>query len=86
MKCIDGGRLCAVSTVCVVKVLWNGEKDSLEDDVQPGQTHRVITTEMIAEVNALDLVNRRITMDEIHPLLGIRVGFTHTIMHQHLNF
>ncbi|GFS93004.1 hypothetical protein TNCV_532141 [Trichonephila clavipes] len=24
-------RMCAVSTVCVVKVLWNGAKDSLED-------------------------------------------------------
>ncbi|GFU11572.1 histone-lysine N-methyltransferase SETMAR [Trichonephila clavipes] len=41
---------------------------------------------MIAEVNALVLDNRRITMDEIHRLLGISVGTTYTIMHQHLNF
>ncbi|GFV34797.1 disintegrin and metalloproteinase domain-containing protein 10 [Trichonephila clavipes] len=35
----------------------------------------------------LVLDNRRITMSEIHRLLGISVGgTTHTIMHQHLNF
>ncbi|GFV29956.1 uncharacterized protein TNCV_3100341 [Trichonephila clavipes] len=32
------------------------------------------------------LDNRRITMDEIHRLLGISVGGSHTIMHQHSNF
>ncbi|GFY35166.1 uncharacterized protein TNCV_5045411 [Trichonephila clavipes] len=26
------------------------------------------------------------TVDEIHRLLGISVGITHTTMHQHLNF
>ncbi|GFV51324.1 uncharacterized protein TNCV_3615221 [Trichonephila clavipes] len=72
--------------ICVVKVLCNGAKDSLEDDAQPGQAHHVITLEMIAEVNALVLDNHRITIDEIHRLLGISVGTTHTIMHQHLNF
>ncbi|GFU72695.1 hypothetical protein TNCV_193821 [Trichonephila clavipes] len=36
-----------------VKLLWNGEKDSLEDDVRPGQSHHVITLEMIAEVNTV---------------------------------
>ncbi|GFY19676.1 uncharacterized protein TNCV_4648481 [Trichonephila clavipes] len=69
-------------SLCRVKMLWNGVKDSLEDDARPKQTHRVITPEMIAEVNVLVLDNRRITMDEIHLLLGT----THTIMHQHLNF
>ncbi|GFX56687.1 hypothetical protein TNCV_494351 [Trichonephila clavipes] len=37
----------------VIKVLWNGAKDSLEDDARPGLAHRVITPEMITEVNAL---------------------------------
>ncbi|GFS47812.1 uncharacterized protein TNCV_3598201 [Trichonephila clavipes] len=58
----------------------------LGDDARPRQAHRVITPEMIAEVKALVLDNHRITMDEIHRLLVISVGTTHTIMHQHLNF
>ncbi|GFW23512.1 copia protein [Trichonephila clavipes] len=69
--------LCTVSTVCIIKGLWNGAKDSLEDDARPGQDHRFITSGMIAEV----LDNRRINMDEVHWFLGIRVGTTHTIMH-----
>ncbi|GFY07315.1 histone-lysine N-methyltransferase SETMAR [Trichonephila clavipes] len=52
----------------------------LEEDVRPGQAHRVITPEMVAEGNTLVLNNRRITVDEIHQLLGISVGITHTIM------
>ncbi|GFX19403.1 histone-lysine N-methyltransferase SETMAR [Trichonephila clavipes] len=55
------------------------------NDARPEQSHRVITSEMIAEVNASVLDNRRITMDEIHRLLGISVDTTHAIMHQHLN-
>ncbi|GFT66433.1 uncharacterized protein TNCV_3208701 [Trichonephila clavipes] len=77
-----------VSTDSVVKgrkILLEGH-EFLEDDARPGQTHRVITSEMIVEVNALVLDNRRITMDEIHRLLGISVDTIHTIMHQHLNF
>ncbi|GFU28880.1 uncharacterized protein TNCV_470151 [Trichonephila clavipes] len=62
------------------------ERKLLENDAGPGQAHRVIAPEIIAEVNALVLDNRRITMDEIHRLLGIREGTTHTIMHQDLNF
>ncbi|GFX43129.1 uncharacterized protein TNCV_2711731 [Trichonephila clavipes] len=61
-------------------------RELLEDDARPGQAHRVITPEMIAEVNALVLDNCRITMEDIHRLLGISVSTTHTIMHQHLNF
>ncbi|GFV51766.1 uncharacterized protein TNCV_1321221 [Trichonephila clavipes] len=58
----------------------------LKDDARPRETHRVITPEMIEEVNTLVLENSRITMDEIHRLLGISMGTTHTIMHPHLNF
>ncbi|GFR15040.1 retrovirus-related Pol polyprotein from transposon opus [Trichonephila clavata] len=58
----------------------------LEDDARPGQAHRVITPEMIAEVNAFVLDNRRITVEEIHRLQGNSVGTTHNIMDQHLNF
>ncbi|GFS97065.1 hypothetical protein TNCV_4492441 [Trichonephila clavipes] len=46
------------------------ERELLEDDARPGQAHRVSTPKMIAEVDALGLDNRRITMDEIHRLLG----------------
>ncbi|GFT23442.1 histone-lysine N-methyltransferase SETMAR [Trichonephila clavipes] len=41
---------------------------------------------MITEVKGLVLNNHRITVDKIHRLLGIRVGTTHTIRYQHLNF
>ncbi|PSN46055.1 hypothetical protein C0J52_07677, partial [Blattella germanica] len=61
-------------------------RELLEDDARPGQAHRVITPEMSAKVSALVLHNHRITVDEIHRLLGISVGTTHTIMHQHLKF
>ncbi|GFX67604.1 histone-lysine N-methyltransferase SETMAR [Trichonephila clavipes] len=47
------------------------------------KAHHGITSKMIMEVNDLFLDNRRITMDEIHRLLGISVDTTHTIMHQH---
>ncbi|GFW81068.1 histone-lysine N-methyltransferase SETMAR [Trichonephila clavipes] len=66
-------RLYTVSTVTVVewrkRFLEGGE--FLEDDIRPGQTHSVITPEIIAEVNALVLDNRRITADETHWLLDI---------------
>ncbi|GFQ90165.1 histone-lysine N-methyltransferase SETMAR [Trichonephila clavata] len=41
-------------------------RELLEDDARRGQAHRVITPEMIAEVNALVLDNSRITVDEIN--------------------
>ncbi|GFS52292.1 uncharacterized protein TNCV_4850191 [Trichonephila clavipes] len=65
-------------------MLWNRAKNSLEDDARPGQAHRVVTPEMIAEVNVLVLDNHRITMYAIHWLMG-RVG-KHTIMHPHLYY
>ncbi|GFV18474.1 histone-lysine N-methyltransferase SETMAR [Trichonephila clavipes] len=34
-------------------------RELLEDDVRPGEAHRVITPELIAEMNALVLDNRR---------------------------
>ncbi|GFS77441.1 histone-lysine N-methyltransferase SETMAR [Trichonephila clavipes] len=40
---------------------------------------------MVAEVNSLVLDNHRNTVDEIHWLLGISVGTTHTMI-DHLNF
>ncbi|GFT97582.1 histone-lysine N-methyltransferase SETMAR [Trichonephila clavipes] len=66
------------------KIFFEGNE--LDDDARLGQAHCVITPEMIAEVNDLVLDNRRITVDEIHQLLGISVGITHTILHRHLNF
>ncbi|GFR16055.1 histone-lysine N-methyltransferase SETMAR [Trichonephila clavata] len=82
----------AVSTVCVVSSVaeWCKRflegRELLEDDARLGQAHRVITLELIAEVNALVLDNRRITLNEIHRILGISVSTTHNIMHQHLKF
>ncbi|GBM86934.1 hypothetical protein AVEN_129018-1 [Araneus ventricosus] len=61
-------------------------RELLEDDARPGQANRVITTEMIAEAHDLVLNNRRVTVEEIHRLLGISEGTTYTIRHQHLIF
>ncbi|GFQ77014.1 uncharacterized protein TNCT_217351 [Trichonephila clavata] len=81
MKAVYGEYgLCCLNVVEWRKRFIEGS-ELLEDDAQPGQAHHVITTEMIAEVNALVLDNRIITMDEIHWLLGISVGTTHNIMH-----
>ncbi|GFQ76765.1 histone-lysine N-methyltransferase SETMAR [Trichonephila clavata] len=62
--------LCRSSVVEWCKRFLEG-CELLEDDAKPGQTHHVITPEMIAEVNALVLGNHRITMNEILRLLGI---------------
>ncbi|GFQ78682.1 mariner Mos1 transposase [Trichonephila clavata] len=44
-------------------------RELLENNARPGQAHRVITPEMIAEVNALVLDNHRITVDKIRRFL-----------------
>ncbi|GFQ76771.1 uncharacterized protein TNCT_527381 [Trichonephila clavata] len=66
-------------SLCSSVVEW---RELLEDDTRPGQAHWVITLEL----NTLVLDNHRNTVDEIHWLLGISVGTTHTIMHQQFNF
>ncbi|GFQ93525.1 hypothetical protein TNCT_192211 [Trichonephila clavata] len=51
-----------VSTFCVVK--WRKRflegRELLEDDARSGQAHRVVTSELIEEVNAFVLDNLRI--------------------------
>ncbi|GFR29026.1 histone-lysine N-methyltransferase SETMAR [Trichonephila clavata] len=86
MKDVYGEYNLCCSSVMEWRRRFLEECELLEDDAQPGQAHRVITLEIIAEVNTLVLDNRRVNVDEIHWLLGISVGTTHTIMHQHLNF
>ncbi|GFW01984.1 histone-lysine N-methyltransferase SETMAR [Trichonephila clavipes] len=80
--------LCTLSTVCVVKVLWNGAKDSLEDDARPGQAHCLITPEMIAEVNAFWSWTTAESpwMRSIGYWVLAWAYHTRPIMHQHLNF
>ncbi|GFV70458.1 uncharacterized protein TNCV_4798771 [Trichonephila clavipes] len=79
MKAVFGEySLCRLGVVKWRKRFLEGHE--LLEDVA-GHAHRVITPEMIAEVNVLVLDNHRTTLDEIHRLLGISVGTTHTIMH-----
>ncbi|GFR06248.1 histone-lysine N-methyltransferase SETMAR [Trichonephila clavata] len=86
MKAVHGEyNLCRSSIVEWHKIFLEGN-ELLEEDAQPRQVHRVITPEMISEVNALVLDNHRITLDEIHRLLRISMGTVYTIMHQHLKF
>ncbi|GFR25468.1 hypothetical protein TNCT_387861 [Trichonephila clavata] len=42
------------------------ERPELEDDIRPGQVHRVITPERIVGMNLLVFENHRITVKEIH--------------------
>ncbi|GFR13427.1 HTH_48 domain-containing protein [Trichonephila clavata] len=67
----SGYSLCRSSVVEWRKRFFQG-CELLEDDARPEQTHHVITSEIIAEVNALVLDNHRITVDEIHRLLEPR--------------
>ncbi|GFV35456.1 uncharacterized protein TNCV_3204881 [Trichonephila clavipes] len=68
--------LCCSSVVEWCKRFLEG-RGLLKEDARLGQVLRVIKPEM----NALVLDSRRITVDEIHRLLGISVGTTYTIMH-----
>ncbi|GFW92757.1 histone-lysine N-methyltransferase SETMAR [Trichonephila clavipes] len=81
-------RQCTVSTVCVVQVLRNGAKGSLRDasywktmlNLEGSSCHH---TGNDCESECFSL---GISAYEIHRLLDISVGTTHTIMRQHLNF
>ncbi|GBM24493.1 hypothetical protein AVEN_254010-1 [Araneus ventricosus] len=86
MKAVYGEYSLSRSTVVEWRKRFLEGLELLEDDARPAQANRVITPEMTAEVHDLVLNNRRVTVDEIHRLLGISVGTTHTIMHQHLKF
>ncbi|GFR33516.1 uncharacterized protein TNCT_309461 [Trichonephila clavata] len=77
--------LCCSCVVKWCKIFFEG-RELLEVDAPPGQAHRVITPKMIARLNALVLENHRIIVNEIHQLLGISMGTTLTIMHQHCKF
>ncbi|GBL78369.1 hypothetical protein AVEN_42889-1 [Araneus ventricosus] len=84
MKAVYGEYSPSRSTVAEWRKRFLEGCELLEDDARPGQANRVITAEMIAEVHDLVLNNHRVTVHEIHRLLGISVGTTRTIMHQHL--
>ncbi|PNF21232.1 hypothetical protein B7P43_G04189 [Cryptotermes secundus] len=57
---------------------------SLQDDALPGQAHRVITPDVTAALDGHIRANRRITMEEISLLMGIRHGSVHAIVTRHL--
>ncbi|GBL96877.1 hypothetical protein AVEN_173081-1 [Araneus ventricosus] len=86
MKAVYGEYSLSRSTVPEWRKRFLEGCELLEDDARSGQANRLITPEIIAEVHDLVLNNRGVTVDEIHRLLGISVGTTHTIMHQHLKF
>ncbi|GFW98246.1 uncharacterized protein TNCV_331981 [Trichonephila clavipes] len=70
MKAVCGEYSLYRSSVVEWSKIFLERLELLEDDARPGQAHRVITPEMIAEVNALVLDNRRIIVDEIRLLPG----------------
>jgi len=59
---------------------------SVTDSPRPGQAHRVVTTESIAEVEAIVKENRRIQVHEIAAHLGMSHGSAHHIVHDVLQF
>ena len=54
---------------------------SVTDSPRPGQAHRVVTPEAIAEVEAIVMENRRITVNEIAAHLDKSHGSAHHIVH-----
>ncbi|KAJ4436551.1 hypothetical protein ANN_16583 [Periplaneta americana] len=59
---------------------------SLQDNARPGQAHRAITPADIAEVDGLIRENRRITVEELHRLVGISHGFVHVTATKYLHY
>jgi hypothetical protein len=62
MKAVYGEYSLSRSSVVEWRKRFLEGRELLEDDARSGQAHRVFTPEMIAEVNALVLDNRRITV------------------------
>jgi len=56
------------------------------DSPQPGQTHRVVTPEAIAAIEAIVKENRRITVHEIAAHLDMSHGSAHHIIHDVAQF
>ena len=54
---------------------------SVTDCPGPGQTHRVVTPEAIAAVEAIVKENRRVTVNEIAAHLVMSHGSAHHIVH-----
>jgi hypothetical protein len=59
---------------------------SVADSPRPGQTHRVVTPEAFAAVEAIVKDNRRVTVHEIAPHLDMSDGSAHHIVHDVLQF
>ncbi|GBM79938.1 hypothetical protein AVEN_205504-1 [Araneus ventricosus] len=70
MKAVYGEYSLSRSTVVECRKRFFEGRVLLEDDARPGQANRVITPEMIAEVQDLVLNNRRVTVDEIPSVTG----------------
>jgi len=59
---------------------------SVTDFPRPGQTHRVVTPETIAAVEAIVKENRRVTVNEIAAHMDMSHGSAHHIFHDVLQF
>jgi len=59
---------------------------SVTDSPRPGQAHPVVTTEVIAAVEAIVKENRRVTVNEIAAHLDLSHGSAHHIIHNVLQF
>ena len=58
---------------------------SVTDFPRPGQTHRVVTPETIAAVEAIVKENRRVTVNEIAAHMDMSYGAAHQIVHMFCN-
>jgi len=59
---------------------------SVTDSPRPDQAHPVVTTEVIAAVEAIVKENRRVTVNEIAAHLDLSHGSAHHIIHNVLQF
>ena len=59
---------------------------SVTDSPRPGQTHRVVTSEAIAAVEAIVKEKRLVTVNEIAAHMDMSHGSAHHIVHDVLQF
>jgi response regulator of citrate/malate metabolism len=86
MKAVYGEHCLSLTATKRWSKRFSEGRVSVKDDERPGQTHRVITPETIAKVDALLQDNRQVSIDELASAVHISHGSVHTILHDHLHY
>lgn len=86
MTAVYGEHCISLATVKRWSKRFREGRESCKDNPRPGQSHRAITTDTIAQVDQLIRQERRIGIDELAELVHISHGSVHTIIHDHLGY